>query len=324
MTKKIKNQFKNRLKLSMLAVVALAFMACSEADAPTSAAPLDDTNPSATDISSSSNRDGDTSPVDANQLDTTQVDRGNDITDVTGGVGTLVDDMTSQNGSTFDAKGLWFADDDHINAGTSQILDLNGYSMAQGLSISECGVAQNNTGDADEDGMSDCYVGWNVANGDAYNTEGALTAQLDMNEYVNPEGWGWASAGFVLQFEGGLSDTIAQNFSGNEKLQIRFKFPLGEALTIKAREVGYADDGESSPASFVVTGTGQEQLLEFDWSDFTVADWASNTFKPADVWRLSFFKEAAAMMEGSAFPEYMKGPSELNIYCVGFDGACTE
>ncbi len=324
MKKNTKNQFKNKLKLSTLTAVVCAFMACSEADSPISTAALDDSNPSATDMSSSSNIDGDTSLVDATQVDPTQVDPGNDILDVTGGVGTLVDDMSSQNGSTFDAKGLWFADDDHINAGTSQILDLNGYSMAQGLSISECGVAQNTNGDADEYGMSDCYVGWNMANGDAYNSEGALTAQLDMTEYVNPKGWGWASAGFVLQFEGGLSDTIAQNFSGNEQLQIRFKFPLGEALTIKAREVGYADDGESSPASFVVTGTGQEQLLEFDWSDFTVADWASNTFNPADVWRLSFFKEAAAMMEGSAFPEYKIGPSELNIYCVGFDGACSE
>lgn len=259
--------------------------------------------------------------ADTTTVDTTIIVEDSVVAEVPGAT---VDDMSSQDGKTSDGRGLWFGDDDHINNGTSTVLDKNGNSLAQALDTQACAAATSGSGDEDGDGNSDCYVGWNLDNGDAYSADGALQVDLEMSEYVNPEGWGWAAAGLVLQFEGSTSDTIPQGFAADDTLEIRLTYPAGKELTVKALETQYVDVNTNSVAKTTLTGSGSPYVYKIAMSDFLVPDWAENTFNPADVWRLSIGKQAAASAEGQAFPASAAGVDQLSIYCIGFSGACSQ
>jgi hypothetical protein len=238
-----------------------------------------------------------------------------------GAGGSLIDDMSLLNGRASNGVAMWFGDDDALNGGNSNILDVHGNSLARALMIQECAAASNSSGDEDGDGMSDCYPGWNVENGDAYDA-GVLTADLELSSYVNQEGWGWAAAGFVLQFEGGVNDTIAQGYSLEDTLELVINYPFGKDLTVKAREADFINANINSPAKMILTGTGTENLYKIPLSEFVVPEWAENEFDPGQVYRISIAKEAAASQQGEALAESAQGVDRIQISCVGFNGAC--
>lgn len=305
---------KKKLTLTLIGTLVSMIIACGDESS---------TAPVVEDVISSEANQSEDSNVDEQPEDSlAQVSSEVETSSSTSTQGITIDDMSGADSYTSNGQGLWFGDDDHTNNGSSEVLDLNGNSLAKSLETQECATAAQTSGDVDEDGVSDCYPGWNLANGDAYASDGALTAELQTTGYVNPTGWGWASAGFVLQFEGGASDKIAQNFSSEDVLEVVLEYPLGETLTLKARETQYVDKDVNSPAKKEITGTGTKTKYSIPMSEFLPASWAENEFNPADVYRLSIAKEVAAAKSGDAFPEDKKGSSLLKIYCVGLNGGC--
>ena len=232
----------------------------------------------------------------------------------------LFDNMSLKDGNMSGGEGLWFGDDDHTNQGTAKNLDKNGNSVAQGLETSLClkGAV---------DGVSACYVGWNLANGDAYEMldgKAVLSSQFELSSYINPTGWGWTSAGWVAQFKGKATDVIPYGFKSTDTLEIALKYPVGKSLIVKAYEQNYVDVDVNQRPNLTLAGTGEMKVYKLALSQFKVASWAKNKLSADQVYRIGIFRQAAAAKLGEAMKDTDKGQTAIAIQCLGLNGGCSQ
>lgn len=214
-------------------------------------------------------------------------------------------------------NGFWSADDDQSNGGASTITAYNAaasewYRLNAGLSIAECP-----TGDSATPTESDCFFGWNMM--DAIDNDN-LSAKLTITEYVNPTGWGWASAGWWYLFDGTDFNTASPaGLTANSSFQVTTTVPTGKTLSLVLYETTYVEANGSRP-TFQIVGTGSEQTYTVQVQNFAPT-WGSTTTDPANIIALGFLRNEGAASQGEAIGA-AAGEWELKIRKLCLDGDC--
>jgi len=224
----------------------------------------------------------------------------------------VIDDFSGcagvQDGTTSDCVGYWAADTDQYSGGTSEVLleniDGNLYPAGQGLDAAQCPG-----GEVDEwvDGqmtgnkVSACYWGWNTA--DAYTAEG-FKSILRMSSYVNPTGWGWASAGwYYIANSTNFNDATPAGWSASTEFTATLSYDAGAQLTIFGYENDYIDDPNHNRPQMKITGTGSQSPYTFAIGDLQPASWATNTANPSSMIALGFIRLQGAASTGEAIKD---------------------
>jgi hypothetical protein len=228
----------------------------------------------------------------------------------------VLDDMSSGNGTSSDGMGLWTPDSDQGSGGNSDVL-IGGLS-AIGEEIANCP-----TGDADDDGLSDCYWGWNVDQGyegGSLNSTIKVTAAVPSS--LGEDSWSWASAGWFYIFNGTSFENAAEmGFSGQETLTLSASFPIGKKLRVQVKQTNLGD--LDTPARMEISGTGSMKDYSIPLSGLVVPDWdvaSSGKRDMSKVVAIGFLYTVGGTATGADLPDGAAGEYPMSIAKLSCEG----
>ncbi len=183
--------------------------------------------------------------------------------------------------------GYWAGYSDALHGGTSEVRSLTSATLVFGA--------------------GDTLVQQAVAGG-------ALTGKLSITDYVNPSGWGWASAGWDYLFKplgGGVLGRAG--LPANASFTVVLQHDAGRKIRVMAIEDNFVVDATHATPYFEINPTGGLDTVTFAMSQLEVPNWATNTFNPDDLVALQFLRTEGALTSGALIGANA-GITTLRIY----------